>query len=100
MPEETPHLSLPWRAWSWLERSTVGLPLSLLVFDIVGTWGAMHAGRQRELNVRPMDWIGWLLLIAGPVALNHRHRFPKVTLFLTLGMTLAYLLAGYTNGPI
>src|SRR5438128_2702941 len=105
MPEETSHLSPPWRAWLWLEGSVVGMPLALLLFDVVGTWGAYNGhwheqSAQTAQNIRPLDWIGWLLVVVGPVALNHRRRAPRTVLFLTLGATLAYIIAGYSNGPI
>jgi len=103
MPEETSHLSPPWRAWLWLEGSVVGMPLALLLFDVAGTWGAYYGEWHKQTgqeHIRPLDWIGWLLVIVGPVALNHRRRAPRTVLFLTLGATLAYLIAGYSNGPI
>src|SRR5260221_10632016 len=102
MPEETPRLSRPWRAWFWLEHSTIGLPLALLALDIVGTNGAADGGWQQKpgMTYRPLDWVAWTFVVAGPVALHHRRRVPLIALFVALGATLAYLLRGYVNGPI
>jgi signal transduction histidine kinase len=103
MPEELLRLSLPWRAWLWLERSTVGMPLSLLVLDLFGTWGAADDSwnhHHRQANVRPLDWFAWVLVVIGPVALHHRRRVPRVALVVTLGATLTYILMGYAQGPI
>jgi signal transduction histidine kinase len=93
-------------AWLWLERSTVGMPLILLLIDIVGTLGAYghwHSGGTMgsgSVQVRLLDWFAWVLVVAGPVALHHRRRAPRIALAVCLGATLIYLLMGYAYGPI
>ena len=96
--------SRPWLAWLWMERSTVGLPLALLLFDVLGTYGAYggwhHGDGSADVEVRSLDWIAWALVVAGPVALHHRRRAPRVALVVCLASTLTYLLLGYAYGPI
>ena len=76
----------------------------LLVVDVLGTSGAQNGGWQTDAvrtgDIRPLDWIAWLLVVAGPVALYHRNRFPRAALLISLSSTLAYLLLGYVYGPI
>ena len=101
MPEVSPRLSLPWRVWSWLEGNTIWLPVSLLFFDLVGTWGSAGGWHQTpDPKARALDALAWVLVVAGPVAQFHRRWVPRAALFLTLGATLAFLLRGYPNGPI
>jgi signal transduction histidine kinase len=105
MTEQPQPPSRPWMAWLWMERSTVALPLILLVLDVLGTWGAYghwhsSGGGTVEYGIRPLDWFGWVLVVAGPVALHHRRRAPRIALAVCLGATLLYLLMGYTYGPI
>jgi len=84
-----------------MERSTVGLPLILLVIDIMGTFGAYgHWHNDNAVDIRSLDWIAWLLVVAGPTALHHRRRVPHIALVVCLGSTLLYLLMGYAPGPI
>lgn len=93
-----------WIAWHWFETSKVGLPMVLLVVDVLGTSGAQNGGWQssgvQAGDIRPLDWIAWLLVVAGPIALYHRRRWPRIALIISLSTTLAYLLAGYVYGPI
>lgn len=105
MTEQPPPPSRPWLAWLWMERSTVGLPLILLVFDLVGTYGAYghwhgSGSTTEKYDVRSLDWFAWVLVIAGPIALHHRRRVPRTALVVSLGATLLYLLMGYAYGPI
>ena len=105
MTEQPQPPSRPWLAWLWMERSTVTLPLILLVVDVLGTWGAYGHWHNTgsgtvEYDIRPLDWFGWVLVVAGPVALHHRRRVPRTALAVCLGATLLYLLMGYAYGPI
>ena len=105
MTEQPQPPSRPWLAWLWMERSTIGLPLIILVFDVLGTWGAYghwhsSASGTSQVDVRPLDWFAWVLVVAGPLALHHRRRFPRTALAVCLGATLLYLLMGYAYGPI
>jgi signal transduction histidine kinase len=89
-------------AWLWIERSTVALPVALLVVDILGTYGAYGKWHDNSagVDVTPLDWIAWALVVAGPVALSHRRRSPRISLAVCLASTLAYLLLGYAFGPV
>jgi signal transduction histidine kinase len=105
MTEPPQPTSRPWMAWLWMERSTVGLPLLLLLVDVAGTWGAYGhwhgtGSDATQHGVRPLDWFAWVLVVAGPVALHHRRRVPRTALAVCLGATLLYLLMGYAYGPI
>jgi len=48
----------------------------------------------------PPDPLGLALLVAGPIALLVRRRFPAGVLLFAVAVTLAYALAGYPRGPI
>src|SRR4051794_8629648 len=103
MTAQPPPPSRALRAWLWMERSTVGLPLWLLVVDVVGTFGAYgdwHDKSSANVDVRPLDGIAWLLVVIGPLALHYRRRVPRTALVLCLAATLTYLLMGYTDGPV
>ncbi|GAA1974253.1 sensor histidine kinase [Catenulispora subtropica] len=102
-PTPSTRSSLPWTAWLWMERSTVAVPLALLLFDVAGTIGAYSGGNwhgDNNVGIRPLDWFAWVLVAAGPIALHHRWRAPRTTLFVSLSSTLVYLLMGYAYGPI
>ncbi|NUR28513.1 MAG: sensor histidine kinase [Catenulispora sp.] len=101
-PAPPVRVSRPLRTWLWMERSTIGLPLWLLVFDVAGTFGAYgewHDNRS-VVDVTPLDFVAWVLVVAGPVALAHRRRSPRISLAICLASTLIYLLLGYAFGPI
>ncbi|MBW8807085.1 MAG: hypothetical protein JF587_25020, partial [Catenulisporales bacterium] len=104
MTAQPPPPSRALRAWLWMERSTVGLPLWLLVVDVVGTLGAYgnwhDKGSSTDVDIRPLDGIAWLLVVIGPLALHYRRRVPRSALVLCLAATLTYLLMGYSYGPI
>jgi signal transduction histidine kinase len=107
MTEQPQRTSRPWMVWLWMERSTVALPLALLAFDIAGTLGAYNSWHNGgvgtssgQVGVRRLDWIAWVLVVAGPVALHYRRRAPRIALAVCLGATLTYLLMGYAYGPI
>jgi signal transduction histidine kinase len=68
--------------------------LGLAVLQILGTRAVAYGQAGPTLNL-----VGYLLLIAGPVALIVRHRFPVVALVGALAATVAYFVLGYPNGP-
>jgi len=47
-----------------------------------------------------LDWLGYALLVAGPVALLARRRFPLAVFAVALGALVAYASAGYPDGPV
>ncbi|WP_040802904.1 sensor histidine kinase [Nocardia concava] len=57
------------------------------------------ANHQQDV-VRDLDVFGYLLLVAGPVLLVLRNRYPMQVFYGTLLATVTYLLVGYGYGPI
>jgi signal transduction histidine kinase len=75
-------------------------PLRLAVFagavQVIGTTFAAHD----QAGARSLDFWGYGLLLAGPVALlfRRRHRVPVVAV--TIAAAVTYLLVGYPYGPV
>ncbi|WP_255219224.1 sensor histidine kinase, partial [Nocardia tenerifensis] len=75
--------------WDW------GVALVVAALQIVGgTFANMRMGENS------LDVLGYLLLLAGPVALVWRRAKPMPVLFVALGACAAYLALGYGYGPI
>ncbi|MFE7746283.1 histidine kinase [Nocardia sp. NPDC057455] len=55
---------------------------------------------MRQTGVHSLDVLGYLLLLAGPVALIRRRAQPLPVLIVVLAVCLAYFLRGYGYGPI
>jgi signal transduction histidine kinase len=72
------------------------LPLVVGVVQVVGTWFASHGQPGRQ----DLDPLAFLLLVAGPLALVFRHRYPVFVLSVALISTVAYFLLDYPRGPI
>ena len=53
-----------------------------------------------DLHWQPLNWFGYLLLMAGPVALLLRTVYPYAVLLTVLAITIAYQVAGFGYGPI
>jgi signal transduction histidine kinase len=83
---------------TWLERAwmPVALPLALAVIHVVGTTFAARGQDDRA----SVDAVAVVLLIAGPLALIVRERFPALVAWAVTGITLAYLLREYPYGPV
>jgi signal transduction histidine kinase len=82
-----------------LSRSQVGdtvLALVLTAIGIVGTAGAS----LRMSPDRPIDAVGFGLVIVAGLSLVVRRRWPIVTLAVSALCAAAYLTLGYTYGPI
>ncbi|MGH3974823.1 MAG: histidine kinase, partial [Pseudonocardiaceae bacterium] len=88
-------LPSPVRA-SWLRRLPVFvLPLVIALAQVQGT-------RFAELNQAehtPLDALAFALLVAGPLALLVRRRYPALALGAVLTVTVAYYALGYPYGP-
>jgi signal transduction histidine kinase len=83
-----------------LRRPSVWLvPLVVAAIQLVGSIGPRHRGAPAP-HWAPLNWFGYLLLIAGPVALLLRNRYPYAVLLTVLGVTIAYRAAGFGGGPI
>jgi len=72
------------------------LPVVLMAIQLAGSY---FAGRG-QLDRRHLDGWAVALLVAGPAALWLRRRYPVPALAAVVGVTLAYLLAGYPYGPV
>jgi signal transduction histidine kinase len=78
-------------------RARLVLPaLVAAVIQVVGTFGAS----AQQPTARPLDASAIVLLLAGPVALLVRHRFPVATTVVVLAVLLGYLSAGFPFGPV
>jgi signal transduction histidine kinase len=80
----------PSSTWTWASALGVGL------FQLVGSFGA--AGNQPER--RAIDAVAVVLVLAGPVALAVRDRWPLVAVGVSLATVDVYLGLGYPYGPI
>ncbi|WP_245552937.1 sensor histidine kinase [Nocardia veterana] len=74
----------------------VALSLVVAAVQLVGG----HAANMHQSGLRPLDGLGYALLVAGPVLLLLRRRLPHTVLLGVLAVTATYLLAGYGYGPI
>ncbi|MGK8554918.1 histidine kinase [Nocardia gipuzkoensis] len=88
------------RVAAFTDRSSVGLDWGVaLVVAAVQVVGGTFAN-MRQTGVHALDVLGYLLLLAGPVALIWRRAQPVPVLFVVLAACLAYSLRGYGYGPI
>lgn len=72
----------------------VGIPVLVLLIQLVGTTFA--AEHQND----PLDPFAYCLLIAGPVVLLLRDKFPLPVFFTVVAITATYLALGHPRGPI
>jgi len=83
-----------------LRRPAVWLvPLVVAAIQLVGTAGPRHR-RFVDPHWVPLNWFGYLLLIAGPLALLLRTFYPYAVLVVVLAITVIYKSAGFGYGPI
>jgi signal transduction histidine kinase len=76
----------------------VGLVLPALVAAIQ-VYGAVLAESKPWGGGATLDWLGYALLLAGPVALVWRRVAPLTTLAVALVAAYGYLIADYPRGP-
>jgi signal transduction histidine kinase len=76
--------------WTWASALGIGL------FQLIGSFGA--AGNQPERKA--IDALAVVLVLAGPVALAFRDRWPLVAVGVSLAAVDVYLGLGYPYGPI
>jgi signal transduction histidine kinase len=89
----------PTRSWLGLVPagwpSDVAVALSTGVLQVVFTLLASQNLRGRV----PLDALGFVLLVAGPVALLGRRRWPLATLAVVAAATVLFFALGYPYGP-
>jgi signal transduction histidine kinase len=66
--------------------------------QVAGSFGATH--RHGTHAFRSLDAIAVALLLAGPLALAFRRRAPAAVLVIVLGVTVAYAVRDYPDGPV
>ncbi|MGO4614357.1 histidine kinase [Nocardia sp. 2YAB30] len=82
------------------DRSSVGRDWGVaLVVAAIQLVGGTFAN-TRQMGAHSLDVLGYLLLLAGPVALVWRRAQPMPVLVVVLAACLAYFLRGYGYGPI
>jgi signal transduction histidine kinase len=73
----------------------VALALVVGIIQLVGTWAGLHT----QPEARPLDLLGWVLVLAGPVLLVARRRYRIPVLIAITIVTIAYFSLGYMYGP-
>jgi signal transduction histidine kinase len=83
-----------------LRRPAVWLiPLVVLAIQLLGSIGPRHRAGH-VLHWAPLNWFGYLLLVAGPVVLLVRTVYPYAVLLTALAITVVYTSAGFGYGSI
>ena len=84
-----------WRAHRTGRRPRLFGPVVLAAIQVIGCTLAARS----QPDATHLDWLGYLLLVAGPVALLVRRIQPLLGLVVGLAAALAYLAIGYPTGP-
>jgi signal transduction histidine kinase len=74
----------------------VRLALFIGLIQVIGT---TFAGRHDQGVARPLNWLGYALVIAGPLALSVRKRYWPVSLIGAVAAALAYYALSFPGGP-
>jgi signal transduction histidine kinase len=84
-----------------LRRPAVWLiPLVVAAVQLSGSGRPRRRGGGPDLHWVPLNWFGYLLLLAGPVALLLRTVYPYTVLLAVIAITGTYLAAGFRFGPV
>jgi signal transduction histidine kinase len=75
------------------------LVAGIAAVQVLGCWASERIGIGRSPNWRPLDPLGYALLVAGPLALLVRRRWPARVLAVTLACGMAYAARTYPEGP-
>jgi signal transduction histidine kinase len=92
---------------SWLDRVFPPAGRALLLID-VGSAAAIaviqligsRAANIDQTQAVPLDTVGYVLLLVGPIALLVRRRYPMTVLLIVLAATATYFSRGYGYGPV
>ncbi|MEV0129440.1 histidine kinase [Dactylosporangium sp. NPDC050688] len=79
----------------WRGPHPAGIVIVMALVQVLGTRAAAYGTTGAEV----LDRTGYLLLLAGPLALLVRERWPLVALVGALVPTAAYFSLGYPDGP-
>jgi signal transduction histidine kinase len=83
-----------------LRRPAVCLvPPVVLAIQLLGSLGPRHRAGH-VLHLAPLNWFGYLLLVAGPVVLLLRTVYPYAVLLTVVAITVVYTSAGFGYGSI
>ncbi|RJL30375.1 sensor histidine kinase [Bailinhaonella thermotolerans] len=76
------------------------IPVLIGVLQVMGTRVVQTPQLSDGVLDRvPLDWLGYALLVAGPVALVLRRVHPTAVLLTVVGITSVYAVLGYAYGP-
>src|SRR5215218_10128494 len=75
------------------------LAVGVAAVQVLASWASERIGIGRSPAWRPLDPLAWILLVAGPLALLVRRRWPARVLAVTLACGLAYAARTYPEGP-
>ncbi|HEX9833795.1 MAG TPA: sensor histidine kinase [Mycobacterium sp.] len=76
------------------------IPVVVAAIQLSGSIGRRHYRGGPDLRWVPLNWLGYVLLISGPIALLLRTVYPYAVLLTVIAVTIVYLAAGYRSGPI
>ena len=83
-----------------LRRPMVWLiPLIILAIQLVGSIGPWHRP-VLLMPGTPLNWFGYLLLVAGPVVLLLHTVYAYAVLLTVMAIAIGYLSVGFTFRPI
>jgi signal transduction histidine kinase len=85
-----------WQARNRHGRPLAKVPVALAAIQIIGT----RLGAAEQPDALPLDALAYALLVAGPLALLGRRRYPVPVAVATVAITLGYLALGYPPGPV
>jgi len=75
------------------------LAVGVAAVQVLASWASERIGIGRSPDWRPLDPLAYALLVAGPLALLVRRRWPARVLAVTLACGLAYAARTYPEGP-
>jgi len=91
----------PGRLRAWLRKPLVVDLGLVLVVGVIAVFGTAQAAQDGNPNgSRPLDWLGWTLLVGAVLALAARRRWPALVLLATCAAIAASVALGYPTGPI
>ena len=91
----------PGRLRAWLRKPLVTDLGLVLVVGVIAVFGTAQASQDGNPNgSRPLDWLGWTLLVGAVLALAARRRWPALVLLVTCAAIAASVALGYPTGPI